>query len=497
MGDKILDVLSEEEREQIRERTRAGKIGKARKGLMPGGNQVHFGFRFAGGTAEGYEVDPVKMVLVERIFRTVGEEGRSLTAVKTDFEREGIPTPRGARWWNISTIKRIIDNDVYLARSREEVAPLMSPEVAGRLDPGENYGIYWFGRVHMSRNYGHRNGRKFTVERNDRREWVAIPVPDSGIPPGWVKAARERIANNVRWSPNTSPLVRLRGRIRCACGYAITNIQSSGRRYYVCSQHRKRGRCEHVRFHRVAETEERVERFVLSLIENPEALREKVQERVDAERRALRNTNREARRVRSRLDRLEVMEDGYSDQAAEGLMSMERLREKLAAVAGERAILQGKLAELAGGEARIKQLEEMPALVEEYLRDLPHLVNRRPVVREHETVGAERTEGNPLGLYLLTRDSIQHLDGEELEEKRRAGEEERSQRFRQLYEMLDLRVVCHKGRSLEVTWGGDCSKWLGRGPAQAGATSRLAFRAVLGPNKNVRLAIVSWPREAR
>ncbi len=210
--------------------------------------------------------------------------------------------------------------------------------------------------------------------------------------------------------------------------------------YYVCSQHRKRGKCEHARFHRLAETAERVERFVLSLIENPEALRGKVEERVDAERRALRNTDREARRVRSRLERLEVMEDGYSDQAAEGLMSMGRLREKLAA-AEERTILQRRLAEL---------------------------VDRRPVVREHETVGAERTEGNPFGLYLLTRDSIRRLDGEELEEKRRAAEEERSQRFRQLYEMLDLRVVCHQDRSLEVTWSGGadtlrCPNLRGRG----------------------------------
>src|SRR5919112_3277357 len=38
VGDKILDVLSEEEREQIKERSRAGKLGKAREGLIPGGN---------------------------------------------------------------------------------------------------------------------------------------------------------------------------------------------------------------------------------------------------------------------------------------------------------------------------------------------------------------------------------------------------------------------------------------------------------------------------
>jgi hypothetical protein len=286
---------------------------------------------------------------------------------------------------------------------------------------------------------------------------------EAGVPPEWVLAARERVAKNVRWSKSTSPIVRLRGRIRCACGYAITNIESDGRRYYVCSQHRKRGRCEHRRYHRLRETEERVERFVLGLIENPEVLREKVEAQADRERRALRNTDREARRIRSSLDKLEVMEDGYSEQHAEGLLSMDRLREKLGAIAEERTGLEERLAELADGEERIRRLEELPALVEEHLRDLPYLVGRERVVREYETVGAERTEDNPLGLYKLAPESIRYLGEEELKARRRDAEEERSARFRELYAMLDLQVVCHKDRSLEVTWGVDCSKWLSPG----------------------------------
>jgi hypothetical protein len=37
--------------------------------------------------------------------------------------------------------------------------------------------------------------------------------------------------------------------------------------------------------------------------------------------------------------------------------------------------------------------------------------------------------------------------------------------------MLGLKVVCHKDRSLEVTWGGDCSEWLARGPPEDGSSS--------------------------
>jgi hypothetical protein len=406
------------------------------------------------------------MALVERIFRMVGEEGRSLTHVKTTFEREGVPTPRGARWWNILTVKRIIENDVYLARPYEEVAALVPPDVAARLEPSERYGVYWFGGVRLRRNYGSRpGGTKFTVERNAREEWVAIPVPDSGIPPEWVRTAREKVANNVQWSPRTSPDVRLRGRIKCACGYAMTNIQSGGRRYYVCSQHRKRGRCEHVRFHRLGETEERVERFALGLLHNPGTLRAKVEEQAERERCALLNTGREARRIRGRLDKLEIMENSYHDQQAEGLISMDRLRSKLADLGEERTDLERRLAELADSEERLRELEALPELVVEYLRDLPYLVGQEPVVRAYETVGvAETTEEEPLrGLYTITPERIRTLPDEELAQKRSAAEEKRAERFRELYAMLNLRVICHKDRSLEVTWGAHCHEWLRRG----------------------------------
>jgi hypothetical protein len=50
-----------------------------------------------------------------------------------------------------------------------------------------------------------------------------------------------------------------------------------------------------------------------------------------------------------------------------------------------------------------------------------------------------------------------------LAEKRRGTEEKRARRFRELYSMLNLKVVCHKDRSLEVSWGAHCHEWLGRG----------------------------------
>jgi hypothetical protein len=88
-----------------------------------------------------------------------------------------------------------------------------------------------------------------------------------------------------------------------------------------------------------------------------------------------------------------------------------------------------------------------PALVEEYLKDRPYLVDRMPVIREYETIGAERTPENPLGIYPLTPARIRFLSEDEGAARRRAA------RFRELYAILGLRAAVHADGTLEITVG--------------------------------------------
>jgi hypothetical protein len=62
------------------------------------------------------------------------------------------------------------------------------------------------------------------------------------------------------------------------------------------------------------------------------------------------------------------------------------LRDKLDGLAEKRERLEARLEALSDGEARVRQLEDLPKLVEEYLADLHHLLGREPVVREYERV---------------------------------------------------------------------------------------------------------------
>jgi len=79
-------------------------------------------------------------------------------------------------------------------------------------------------------------------------------------------------------------------------------------------------------------------------------------------------------------------------------------------------------------------------------------LDRRRVVRDYETVPAERTADNPLGIYTLTSDRIRHLPEEEVERKEREAEDERSARYRAIYEDLGLRLVARPDGTLEASW---------------------------------------------
>jgi hypothetical protein len=247
--------------------------------------------------------------------------------------------------------------------------------------------------------------------------------------------------------------------------------------YYVCAkkdEEKGRAGCPN-RSHRAEPLEARVRGFALRLIEDPDALRERVEQQARAMRESepwLREA-REAAGARERLAKLEIVEDRYRDQQAEGLITMAKLREKLDGTREERERLRARLAMLADGEAHLLELEELPQLVEEYLKELPYLMDRMPVVREYETVPNPRTEENPSGLYTLTPERIRHLPEEEVGAKRLAAEAARGARFRELYALLDLRVAVHASGDLDVTVGTTNTKgvmpW--NGPGSPSTTS--------------------------
>ncbi len=140
------------------------------------------------------------------------------------------------------------------------------------------------------------------------------------------------------------------------------------------------------------------------------------------------------------------------DLAADGTITREDLKAKLAGLDAERDGLRRELDALRSTEEEAERLRELPELAEELARDLPHLLDARRIVRDHDTIPNERTEENPLGLYTLTPDRIRRRTPEEVEEREREAEDERAARYRAAYEDLGLRVVAHPDGTLEASW---------------------------------------------
>jgi hypothetical protein len=176
------------ERSKTAERTRRGKLKKHREGKILANSCADYGFSY-NASRDGYVVDEETMPVVRRIFRMVGLEGASITGVARALNSEGIEPP-GAPWtksgrWVTSTIRNcIIGDDVYKPHAYDEIKAMVAPEVAARLDPDENYGVWWYNRTKASTRQVSRNGRtekstrgESSTRQNRKRSGSRCPCP--------------------------------------------------------------------------------------------------------------------------------------------------------------------------------------------------------------------------------------------------------------------------------------------------------------------------------
>jgi site-specific DNA recombinase len=455
LTDGMLDQLAKYERAKLMERGRRGKLQKARQGKLPG-RWAPMGFSNAD---DGYVVDESRMAHVRRMFRMVAE-GASMYAVKRAFERDGVATQRGAEHWDATVIRRMIENDVYLAHTHEEVANLVSPEVAARLDPERSYGIFFYNKVRHKKT--HTGPTRNVRKPNERSEWIAVPVPDAGIPREWVEKARAAVKDNARSPDAGRRFWELKSLLFCPCGRRLTTFVAR-RKYkttsyttyhYVCSHRRRHGAgsCEHARYHTAHEIEGRVRKLVLDLVSRPEVMMERVREDVAREKERLRHSDKERAGWAKELTEVERRRDAYVEMRADGDITKEEFREKAAGLDKRRAAAERELAALGGGAERLGYLDSLPDLIEEYIRELPDLVHgREGTVREHVTVPPEPAEDGTPSVYKLTPERVRKRTPEEIEELRDEEERERGRRYRAVYDMLGLKIVARKDRTLEVS----------------------------------------------
>lgn len=384
----IQSQFAEYERAKIAERTRRGKERKVREGRILRGPKAPYGFRY-NETFDALAIHEAEMPVVEKVFR-MAASGLGPGAIQTRLHAEDVPSPTGKRLWQRQVLRRLVQNDIYLPRTYEEVRVFVRPGVAAELDPRQDYGLWWYGRYEVTAhavseldgNGGKRYAKREVRKPRPREQQIAVPVP-AYLPRGLVEMARATLAAN-RGSERRY-LAReweLRGLLRCSCGgkMGTHTTKPKGSRvtyhYYTCNLRRQlRKMCECTQKSlSAAAMEDAVWSFVSELLTDPGKVRMGMNELIvrEGSNTGSGDPRREAEHWAKKLAECDRLRSAYQDQQAAGLMTLDELGRKLGELDRTSELAGTELRNLQRRRARVDELErDRDALMESYAKMVP------------------------------------------------------------------------------------------------------------------------------
>ena len=338
-------MIAEYERAQIRERTRRGKVHRARQGSQAVLSAAPYGYRYVKKSEHMdafYEVYEPEAEIVREVFRRYTEDGLAIAQIARWLSEQGVPTRTGKAVWDRSTVWGMLRNPAYRGQ-----AAYGKTQMTGK--PSRP--------TRITRRRGERHGRRGEVRRDLPPEnWTLVPVP-ALVSEEQFALAQDRLASNAHFAKrNTKKPTLLQGILVCReCGYACyrTSTRTTSRRiyYYRCigsdNYRHVGGRVCRSRPIRADELDELVWAEVTRLLEQPELVKAEIDRRLQAVRsehpaaRRREGLDRELARVRAGKERLI---EAYQEQ----LISLEELRARMPALRKREATLTTQLETLEG-----------------------------------------------------------------------------------------------------------------------------------------------------
>src|SRR6266545_1733863 len=220
-------MIAEYERAQIRERTRRGKLHRARGGSQAVLSCAPYGYRYvkkAEHCDAYWEIDELEGQVVRDVFARYVEEGTSIGELARSLTERGVRTRTGKPVWDRSTVWAMLRNPAYRGQA-----------AFGKTKTAERHG----GPTRTTRARGERHGRRLTRHDQPAEQWTLIPVP-AIVTEETSELAQARLVENARFSRrNTKEPTLLQGVLVCSeCGYSCyrTSTRTSNKRisYYRC-----------------------------------------------------------------------------------------------------------------------------------------------------------------------------------------------------------------------------------------------------------------------
>jgi len=240
---QIRGAVAEYERNLIAERMRRGRQAKLRAGTLLPWTRAPYGYILDPERPRDpsrVRIDPVKANIVRQIFAwyTDMEIPVSLHWVVRKLNEQQIPTPRGVKRWNPSTVRGILHSPTYIGNAYSgRTRPVPARQRKSALLPV---------------------GRGQSIQPNTPEEWIVVSVP-AIIDQEIFDAAQSRLDKNRNMARrnNKSHEYLLRGLVSCGQCHLSSTGRSQGKyHYYKC-----RGRTD---VHRAAKGDRCIARYVPS-----------------------------------------------------------------------------------------------------------------------------------------------------------------------------------------------------------------------------------------
>jgi site-specific DNA recombinase len=332
-------MIAEYERAQIRERTRRGKLHRARTGHQAVLSCAPYGYRYVKKSehSEGFwEIDAVQAEVVREVFARYINDGVSIGEIARWLTGRGVPTRTGKAVWDRSSVWGMLRNTAYRGQA-----------AFGKTKTLERHGK----PTRTTRGRGERHGRRPAREDQSAEKWTLIAVP-AIVSEETFELAQARLAHNAHFAKrNTKKPTLLQGILVCReCGYGCyrTTTRTTNKRiyYYRCigsdNYRHIGGRVCRSRPIRADELDGLVWGEVRRLLQDPALVRAEIDRRLQALRaehpasRRREALERDITRVESAITRLI---EAYQEQ----LLSIDELRARMPALRKRQTTLRAQL----------------------------------------------------------------------------------------------------------------------------------------------------------
>ena len=365
-------AFAEYERTKIVERTRRGKLYRARIGLLLNWSEAPYGYRILPRT-KGAPVVPAinesEARWVRKMYRWIAEEGLSIRKAAKRLNELGVP-PRRAELWSTSNVSAILDNSAYTGVAYYNKTEATEPK--RRREP-MRYPRYL----------------KSYHKLRPKEEWIPVSVPRIISPELAARAQEERAKHCWNFPRNVRHPYLLRTLVVCGeCGWRMSAHRRPSRpgtrqrggpewyAYYACEQKRKHpvdlGRPKkcHARMIRAEVLDNTVWNGLREFLQTPDVVRAQLSAYLDDRREREAGEAVESKRLEEHLRQLERQRQRLVDAFQAGALKIEELRARGTRIETERGETERRLGELQALRERKARGEEVFHEVETFCRKL-------------------------------------------------------------------------------------------------------------------------------